>query len=477
MGVGRSRRLSPHLLPKNLPGLGSSYLRSIGVCIVGFVRLWATLVLRGAAGLGTPVFVGACGPTDGGPNDTGAASEDTGGTVGEADTSTSGVTGAGDIASTGTAEDDDTTAETSSDTGTTMDPPELDCLELQWSWTNEDTLGSVASHVVLDGELRVLEHQAGGSVSLRGFDLDGGPTLAPIVVDSGVRVDMAARPSGGLLLATDNGDTSALGVWSSAGELVESAEVSSMGEPISGPLVMAHADGSLVFGGAVESKDRESVLQARNNEGVSWERRGDHDFVLALDGSDSGVTLALLGANPFVEGYDVFVAAYDPLGELVWSIPAGSVSGLFNLSLPSYDFAALGEGAVTLGAFVGLDTETRPAIGELVVSRYDANDRVRTWSTTVPFVDEPSATTNDGGVAVVGEQIVAIGGRTIPTIALLDFDGGVLCSGGLAIPGQDVHIADIQPIDTDTVVIAGSVAPDGDRATSRTWVASLTVSP
>ncbi len=438
--------------------------------------MWVDLGLRGAACLATAVFGSACGPEDGGAGPVGGSAEGTGGgTSGEASTGTGGDASHGEVDSTGSAEDDDPAGETSSDTGPPMDP-EIDCLQMQWSWTNEDMLGTAASHVVLDGELRVLEREPGGAVVLRGFDLDGEPTSAPIPVGSGVRVDMAARPAGGLLLATENGESSALAVWSSAGELVESAGVSSMGETISGPSVVGHADGSVVFGGAVESEDRESVLQARDDD-VSWERRGDHDFVLALDRNDSGVTLALLGANPFVEGYDVFVAAYDPLGELLWSVPAGSVSGLFNLSLPSYDFAALSEGAVTLGAFVGLDTETRPASEDLVVSRFGADDRMRTWSTAVPFVGEPPATMNDGGIAVVGRQIVAVGGRAVPTIALLGFDGIVLCSGGLTIPGQELHIADIQSVDADTVVMAGSVAPNGDAAESRTWIASLTVGP
>lgn len=312
---------------------------------------------------------------------------------------------------------------------------------------------------------------------LRGFDLNGDPTLAPVVVASGVRVDMVARPAGGLLFALHDGDSSALEVWSSAGELVESADISSMGDALDRPVVMAHPDGSVVFGGAIVSDERESVLQARDDDGLSWERRGDYDFVRALDAGGSGVTLALLGANPFDEGYDVFVAAYDPLGELLWSVPAGSVSGVFKTSLPSYDFAAQGEGAVTLGALIGVDTETRQGTRDLVVSRYDANDRMPAWSAAVPFAGDPSATMDDGGIAVVGEQIVAIGGRTIPTIAVLDFDGTVLCSGGLAIPGQDVHIADIQPVDADTVVLAGSVTSNGGSAGSRSWVASLTVRP
>ena len=436
-------------------------------------------MLRGAACLATPVFGSACGPTDGGANGSGGASTDTGSTVGEAGSSTGSVTGEAEVGSTGSTGDDDTAGETSSSAGPKMDP-EIDCLEMQWSWTNDDTPGSSASHVAFDGELRVLEREDGvpdAARVLRGFDLNGDPTLAPIVVASGVRVDMAARPTGGLLFALHDGESSALEVWSSAGELVESVDISSMGDALDRPVVMAHPDGSVVFGGDVVGDERESVLQTRVNDGFSWERRGDYEFVLALDGNGSGVTLALLGANPFDEGYDVFVAAYDPLGEFLWSVPTGSVSGVLKTSLPSYDFAAQGEGAVTLGALIGVDTETRQGTRDLVVSHYDANDRMPAWSTAVPFVDGPSTTMDDGGIAVVGEQIVAIGGRTIPTIAVLDFNGTVLCSGGLSIPGQDLHIADIQPVDADTVVLAGSVTSDGGSAASRTWIASLTVSP
>ena len=51
-------------------------------------------------------------------------------------------------------------------------------MEIAWSWTEQPDDSSFVSGLALDADIKALQRLGDGHV-MRGFDLDGGPTLDP----------------------------------------------------------------------------------------------------------------------------------------------------------------------------------------------------------------------------------------------------------------------------------------------------------
>lgn len=389
-------------------------------------------------------------------------------------TSTSSMTGTGTGGSSGpdTASGvvDSSDGGSSGLTSSTRGAPPTACVETDWVWTEDPLATSFVSGLAFDTDIKVLQRRGDNHV-MRGFDLDGGPTLDPVVIGEGFQGEIDARPTGGVLLSHSSDGVSSLQWRSANGVLTDTIDLSSMGDQIQWSTVLAHSDGSHLMGGMAWVDDHpESALVALAPSGtVAWEHRGEHAVIDQLEAGPGSSTLALIIATPHPDG-DRLIESYGPAGELQWSLGVGSIGpGDSEDSTPSFTFTRDDDGGLlTLGTRLTAEAEERDVEAFAVVSRYDQDGVL--WSTEIPADDPEDLVLGVGAVTVVGGRVVAVIGRFRPLVIVMDMQGTVLCQQRIDAGDSKLLVSDLVP-DSEDGFVAGGQTWDPHQA----WLARFEV--